>query len=66
MHVACEENLNLFGLKSKWSVEDQAARPFVSVNVSDLGIRATRGEIQCSASCLFEVFFSFLFADSRD
>lgn len=42
MHVACEENLNLFCLKYKWYVEDQAARLFVSVNVNDLGIIVTQ------------------------
>lgn len=42
MHVPCEENLNLFGLKYECDVVNRAARQFLSVNVNDLGIIVTQ------------------------
>lgn len=62
MHVACEENLNVFILKYKWFVADLAARLFVSVNVNDLGIIVTQlfKQKEEKHSSVHHVCFKFL------
>lgn len=63
MHVECEENLDLEALRS---VEDHAARPFVSVNVYDLEIIVARGNSEVHNVWLKFSFWSLLTAVTKN